>query len=100
VTSGVYGIKHKMTSKWYVGVSINIEHRIKVHIYDLLTWPDQNEFSRDVKKYGLLLDWIVLEECSSSLFHEKEKEWVNAFDSKNKGYNLQAGGGHHPRWSR
>jgi group I intron endonuclease len=98
MTSGVYGMKHRTTGKWYIGVSKNIEHRIKVHIYDLLTWPEISQFAKDVKKYGLLIDWVILEECSPSEFHEKEKQWVRAFDSKNNGYNQQDGGGHHRDW--
>ena len=100
MTSGVYGIMHKTTHKWYIGVSKDIERRVKVHVYEWLTWPDNNEISRDIKRYGLLLEWSILEECQSNLFHEKEKEWVRAFDSKRNGYNIQDGGGHHRYWSK
>lgn len=98
MTSGIYGIKHKTTGKWYVGASKNIEHRIKVHIHDLLTWPDEKEFSRDVAKYGLNIEWSILEVCDKSLFGEKEKQWVSAFRSDEKGYNRQKGGGNHRNW--
>ena len=98
MTSGVYGMQHKVTLKWYIGVSKNIEKRIKVHIYELLTWPDASQFSRDIKQYGALINWIILEECAPDEFHQKEKEWVRAFDSKKNGYNLQDGGGHHRNW--
>ena len=98
MTSGVYGMRHTITEKWYIGVSKNIERRIKVHVHDLLTWPDESKFSRDVKQFGLQINWCILEECTPDIFHEKEKEWVKAFDSKKNGYNQQDGGGHHRDW--
>lgn len=90
-------MKHKTTNKWYIGVSKNIEKRIKAHIHDLLTFDDC-QFARDVKSYGLLIDWVILEECDPKDFHQKEKEWVKAFNSKSNGYNRQDGGGHHRDW--
>lgn len=98
MTCGVYGMMHKTTKKWYVGVSKNIERRVKVHIHDLLTWPDESKFSRDVKEFGLKIDWYVLEECQPCEFNEKEKQWVKYFNSKNNGYNRQDGGGNHRDW--
>ncbi len=100
MTCGIYGMKHKSTLKWYVGASKNIERRIKVHVHDFLTWPDGCKFSRDIKIYGLEIESYILEECRPEEFHQKEKEWVRAFNSKNDGYNQQDGGGHHRDWGR
>ena len=39
-------------------------------------------------------NFIILEECSSNLLDEKEKYWIEFYDTTNpeKGYNLTTGG--------
>ena len=45
-----------------------------------------------MKEYGLdAFSWELLEECKSELVNEKERKYIELYDSVNYGYNSQKG---------
>ncbi len=60
-------------------------------------------FYAAIKKYGFENFKVdIIEECENSLLNEKEKYWIMYYDSTNreKGYNIQEGGGERPDVSK
>jgi len=95
------GIIYKYTSpsgKHYIGKTINAKARKREHLYNskvLIT-----KFYSAIKKYGLesfeyevLFESILLPiDELNILLNEKEKHFIQMFDSFNNGYNLTLGG--------
>lgn len=87
--TGIYKITNKINGKSYIGQSINIEHRWYRHIHEFVPYP----LHRAIEKYGEeSFDFSVLEECNVDSLDEREKYWINYYDSYNNGYNLTLGG--------
>ena len=92
---GVYGIYCSETKKWYIGASTNIKYRIRAHKSDLKCkfWKCKKGLHQDVDKYGFTcIQFVILEQCEKQQLIEKEKYWIEYFDSINNGYNTQASG--------
>lgn len=88
---GIYKITNLINGKVYIGQSINIERRWQEHLYQssgcsLLKYA--------LHKYGVdNFSFEVIEECRQEELNEKEKLWIQYYDSFNNGYNLTLGGG-------
>jgi len=80
------------SGKKYIGQTIHEQHRKNQHRHDSNRGVD-NKFYRAVKKYGWD-DFIygVIEECSESDLNEREKHYINLYDTYNVGYNANVGG--------
>lgn len=81
--------EHKITHKKYIGQSTNISKRKWEH----LTYPspyskidDALQIERDNFKFK------ILEECVVEQLDEREKYWINFYDTIANGYNLINGG--------
>lgn len=86
---GIYKITNKLTNKCYIGQSLCIERRFKEHINCVKDYPLYD----DIAKYGINnFIFEVLEPCNEGDLNEKEKYWINFFDSYNNGYNQTIGG--------
>ena len=91
---GIYKYQNKENGKIYVGQSINIEKRHKQHLYD----AKYNPFSStgiDVAIYYEGIDnftFEVIEECPVEQLDDRERYWINYYDSYNNGYNRTSGG--------
>ena len=87
---GIYMYINKENNKKYIGQSVNIERRRKEH----LKWPSKHsKFDNYLSKLGeQAFDFIVLEECDAEKLDEREKFWIEYYDSINNGYNLIDGG--------
>lgn len=95
---GIYKIENKITHKVYIGQSTNIAKRWTNH-----KSTAYNEFSHcynyplycAIRKYGIEnFSFQVVEECKIKELNDKEKYWIQYYNSTNKdnGYNLSGGG--------
>lgn len=96
MTIGIYKIQNKINSKIYIGLSIDIENRIKVHF---LRYENENssEYNktlyRAIRKYGKEnFDIVILEECKQKELYDKEKYYILKYNSYKNGYNETPGG--------
>lgn len=87
---GIYKITKKSNGKSYIGQSNDIKRRINEHQVKRDLAIDQA-----IQKYGInAFDYEVLEECSLEELDEKEKYWIQYFNTyKGFGYNCNEGGG-------
>lgn len=96
---GIYCIKNKINNKSYIGKSINIYDRIRVHKSTLRSGTHENEhLQRSYNKYGEdNFDFFVLVEndnFSDSDLIEVERLYILLFQTNNElfGYNKTSGG--------
>lgn len=93
---GIYKITNKINGNCYIGLSVNIKRRWKDH---LRRYRDNSNKEYDkvlykaFRKYGIEnFSFEVLEECEVEELKEKEKYWINYYNSYKKGYNATPGG--------
>ena len=88
--SGVYGIHCKITDKWYVGQSIDIQRRFRS--YKGLRCRSQPKLYNALLLYGIPnFEFVILDQCSDKLV-DLENQWISFYDSINNGYNIREGG--------
>jgi group I intron endonuclease len=90
---GIYGLKNKITGKWYIGQSTNILRRFRD--YKTLRCKKQPNIYFAIIKYGFdSFEKIILEECESAdwILDYREIYWIKFYDSFLNGYNLTEGG--------
>lgn len=89
---GIYKITNKVNNKCYIGQSKDIIKRWKTEY----KWHKLNNHLQSAfNKYGLEnFDFEIIEECEPSLLNEREKFWINVYNSfdRNFGYNKTLGG--------
>lgn len=89
---GIYKITNKTNNKVYIGQSINIEQRWKTHLKKsrILNTPLYQAMRKDGIENFL---FEVIEECNQEQLNNKEKYWINYYNStnSNKGYNILKG---------
>lgn len=91
----IYLITNDINSKVYVGQTIqSLKKRFNGHCCYSKSDKSINMYiKRAIHKYGRDKFHIsLLEECSIESMNEREKYWIDFFDSYNKGYNLTKGG--------
>lgn len=86
---GVYGIKNLVTGKMYIGKSVNIIKRISNHFSSLNKGNHHSEYlQRSFNKHGeLCFVGGIIEICDKNILNERERYWVQYYDSYNNGYN-------------
>lgn len=89
----IYCAYNKINNKRYIGQTIQrLSERKSAH-YNKNGCP---YFHHALLKYAVTdWDWFILDECNSlEELNEKEKYWINFYDTTNhdKGYNIQSGG--------
>lgn len=93
---GIYKIQNLINGKCYIGQSKNIQQRWKNHLYTTENSSDHsynNPLYKSIRKYGIEnFSFEVLEECLVSELNDKEKFYVQKYDSFFNGYNLTLGG--------
>lgn len=96
MTCGIYKIQNKINSKVYIGQSINIEKRWNKHksaSQDVLDHSYETHLYRSFRKYGIEnFDFSIIEECPIAELNQKERYWIQKYNSFFKGYNLTLGG--------
>lgn len=92
--SGVYRIYNKKTDRSYVGQSINVQRRLEQHYRSLnsLTYKHHSTtMQEDWDKYGEeSFEAELLEKCPENMLEEREKYWIDFYNSAEDGYNTQA----------
>lgn len=101
--SGIYIFTNKFNGKKYVGQSVDCYRRFLEHRRS--AYPEQyaSRGERDsntpihlaFQKYGFdNFDYEIIEECPKENLNERERYWINYYDSTNKekGYNISIGG--------
>ena len=84
----VYAHINKINGKIYIGQSVNIDRRIREHFCR----HDGTPFHLALEKYGkenFIIE--ILEECEPEELNEKEKYYIDLYDSYNYGYNSSRG---------
>lgn len=95
---GIYKIENKINHKCYIGQSINIPLRWQIHCQPCIyNNPKRKEYNYALytafRKYGLdNFDFTIIEECKVEELNDKEKYWINYYDSYHQGYNMTIGG--------
>jgi len=97
----IYKITNKQTGKVYIGqTAITIDRRWQQHLYN--SYNHRNDKGKDeynyalhraIRKYGeegFIIE--VVEECDNLLLSEREKFWINKYNSYYDGYNETMGG--------
>ena len=93
---GIYKITNKINGKSYIGQSVNILRRWRIH-RALAFDPNQKGYEyplyRAIRKYGLEnFSFEVLEECDQKELDKKEQEYILFYNSFGDGYNQNEGG--------
>jgi len=94
VKSGIYKITNIKTKECYIGQAVDLASRWKDHAKAGLgiDTPAGNKLYKAMQEYGIWnFSWEVLEEVPSALLNEKEKYYIDLYDSKNFGYNSNKG---------
>jgi len=85
---GIYKIENKITHQVYIGQSLDINRRIKQHLHSKDTPIDFL-----IQKYGANnFAFEIVEECAQNELNEKEKYWIDYYNSYEDGYNKTRGG--------
>lgn len=91
---GIYKITNLLTEQCYIGQSVNISDRWKQHckcglgIEASASNVLYNSMQRD-KIWNFTFE--LLEECPKELLNEKERFWINMYQSNMFGYNSTKG---------
>ena len=93
---GIYKIQNLTNGKCYIGQSKNIKRRWKDHRCSANNSVDHNynnPLYRAIRKYGIEnFSFEVIEECLVSELNDKEKYYIQKYNSFFNGYNLTLGG--------
>lgn len=90
---GIYKIENLINNKIYIGQSIDIQRRWRDHKNNALKQQNKNLLYSDILNYDINnFSFIVLEECKIEELDEKQKYWIQYYNSYNNGYNLTIGG--------
>jgi group I intron endonuclease len=94
ITRGIYGLRNKITGKWYVGQSWDIANRW--NRYAKYECTGQRKLSHAIKKYGWeSFETYIIEEitCPSQIVLDRlEINWIQRLNSIKTGYNIMLGG--------
>jgi group I intron endonuclease len=90
---GIYGLRCKITNKWYIGQSLDINARWRS--YKRSSCKSQIKLQRALKLHGPEnFEFVILESCPFESFDERENHWMIHHDSINNGYNIREAGSH------
>ena len=91
---GIYKITNLLDEKIYIGQSNQIGERFKAHIKcGLGIDAPQNKLYTAMQKDGVEnFCFEVMEECKPSELNEREKYWIDFYQSNIYGYNMSSGG--------
>ena len=96
MTCGIYKIQNIIDNKIYIGQSINIEERWKIHKNNVHGCNNSYDYPlyKAIRKDGLEnFEWSIIEECSKEELNNKEKFYIKEYNSIIPyGYNQTFGG--------
>lgn len=94
VVCGVYKITNLITKQVYIGQSVNISDRFKQHIKCGLGIDASatNKLYNNMQEYGVWnFTFELLQKCSRDKLNEKERFWINMYQSNKVGMNITKG---------
>lgn len=93
---GIYKITNILNGHSYIGQSVNIEKRWikeKSSAFNKNDIAYNYPLSKALRKYGVEnFIFEVIEECSSEILNDREKFWINYYNTFYNGYNQTLGG--------
>lgn len=90
---GIYKIENLITHHIYIGQSVDIITRWRRHRDDAKNENKDYPLYRAIRKYGIEnFSFEIIEECQREELNDKEKYWIQYFDSYKNGYNQTIGG--------
>lgn len=93
---GIYKITNKINNKCYIGQSVDIYQRWDGHRSSSRPIEDGGDnfiIHNAIRKYGLNnFSFEIIEKTNPSQLNEREKYWINYYDSYYNGYNATLGG--------
>lgn len=93
-TTGIYKITNLKTKECYIGQAVDIAKRFSEHAKCGLgiDTPAANKLYKAMQEYGLQnFSWELLEKCPREQLNEKERYYIDFYNSVNYGYNILKG---------
>lgn len=89
----IYKISTSCSDKIYIGkTQQSIQNRYQEHIKQCRNGVKYHLYNA-MRKYGIDTFQIeIVEECNDNILDEREKYWIQCYDSFNNGYNMTLGG--------
>lgn len=88
---GIYRFQNLITLESYVGQSIQLQERYNHHKREWVSGT--TKFYKAIQQFGWEnFSYEILEYCSAEELNEKERYWIDYFDSYKNGYNHNVGG--------
>jgi hypothetical protein len=94
IVTGIYKITNQTTGECYIGQGFDLARRWKDHAKCGLGIdpPAANKLYKAMQADGIWnFSWELLEECPQNELNEKEKFYINLYQSYNFGYNSNSG---------
>lgn len=99
---GIYKITNTVNNQSYIGQSVHIEARWQEHVREAIHESNlTKKLYIAMREYGIeQFTFEVLEECelNQKILDEREKYWIEYYDSFNNGYNSTRGGQGRNAW--
>ncbi len=91
---GIYKITNLIDKKVYIGQAVNLSERIKTHIKaGLGIDASNNEMYKIMQSIGIEnFSFEILEYCSAQELNDRERFWIDYYQSQTFGYNQTRGG--------
>lgn len=92
--TGIYKITNQVNNKCYIGQAVKIADRWKTHAKHGcgIDTPATNKLYKEMQEYGLYsFSWELLEECPQEQLNEKERYYIDLYQSDKIGLNSKAG---------
>lgn len=92
--TGIYKITNIVTKECYIGQAVDVATRWNEHAKCGLgiDTPAGNKLYAAMQEYGLeSFSWELLEQCSREELNEKERYYIDLYDTVNYGYNSTKG---------
>lgn len=91
--TGIYKIENVINHKVYIGQSIDITRRLARHRENMRSPKLNYPLYIDAQIFGIdHFTFDIIEECDINVLNEREKFWINKFNSFQEGYNQTQGG--------
>ncbi len=94
VVTGIYKITNQETNECYIGQAVDVAKRWKDHAKCGLgiDTPASNKLYKAIQEYGIWnFSWELLEKCSKEELDEKERFYIDLYESYTYGYNSNTG---------
>jgi len=90
----IYLIKNLLNEKQYVGCTIStIKKRFEEHAWRCINSDSNTKFCNSIKKYGYEnFDIVLLEKCEVGVIYEREKYYIEKYNTFKEGLNSTIGG--------